>query len=488
MKNLIIGGVVAAMPGAAVAGPALDAFINLFPAEVEVSYDAEQATDGAEIYDGLRVTSAGDVMTVGRAALRLSEERVLMSGVDLNVREGDAHTTKIAEVSLALPLALESLSPDMIRLGDAGAFIIDPALCDVLDARTEIQLRDVSMEASLDGGDVNMDAFDVNGEVVRPETDCVLDFAQSVSGLSFTVGGGIEIKAGRQSLEGYSPLTGNASEEKTGETYSSAMSIENVSVFMNDTLQATIGEISAASSAEADSLVGLAESGIKDVASMAATNALKPSDVEEIGMATVWNAIRDVVGGTRLTVSKAEVASDGLAGFSPVPGLLDKGALLDVEISSEKDVENLGVAVTVDATTLGLVDFGVDIVMRKADASLDDVAPAMFLMAAPVEVAGARVKLSDRGASDAVAALIGEDPYAVLRQQITANIGGQKADLVTDWVENAQDGSTAKAAISPSPAMPVMQLIGLLSGSWNGAGAALGLTTGPDAMETLSAN
>lgn len=466
MKKMLLAGAATLLPGTAAAGPALYALVDLFPADtVEVAFNEERMMDGAEIYEGLRLTSAGDKMIADRVAMRISGGHVLLSAVGYEVYEGDVMAARVGDLQMMIPRTLGDLSGDIFQMSDNGITAVRESACDLLGESLNVTARDVMMSHG-----VTMHAFQVLADIKRPDTSCILDLEQSAVKIVADLGEDLSVTFGSQNARSSFPLTGSLPDAPM-DVYTSSFEVRDGQISLEGTPQVTFDTI------EAKTFIDLAETEPQAFLSQVATGNLTSENAERFSPANVWNALHEIRGRADFYLESVKVVRENLSAVIPTADLLERGDYMSAYINLEKTAEQIGFKAFLDSSFIGFFDTSADILMRPVDLAMNGASLETLLMTAPVEVARARVAVSDRGASEIFAQMTDENLYETTNRMLERNLGEVKAALIGEWLEGARDGGTARAEIAPAEPMSVMTLFGDPTEGWSGLSGPLGLAT-----------
>lgn len=461
------------MSAAAQAGPALDALTALLPPDAQVSFDAERAEAGQEGYTGLEVKMDGVVTRFELARLTLEGDLFGLDGERVRSTDGSGTVTELDRVAMSAPAPL-------LKLGVLSAEAPVTAQDDEMDlcaaARSPLALSADGLR--LDGAGT-IGTFRLDAAFRLTEGVCTLELSQSLSDLDIRPDLGVGVRVGSQEARIRTPLVMGLPEAPTGDTYGSDLSVRDVEIFIDGSAELRVREISSASAFEADSGLPLVAAGYNRHL-LALSTGLGELDApdEQLPYADLWNGARAINTTGSVRVLGAEVTGDRLATLLPVPGFLDRGAGLDLELSLTKAAELMSLAVRVDGTSTLLLDLAGTVRVEEADPSFNALSPRALVMAAPLSLVSGSVRFSDRGAGAAAERAFGADPYALVTPSLTGLIGAENATRVSDWVETARNGGEARVFSAPTEPVPVLML-GLMGlGDWAQLGALLNVSTG----------
>ncbi len=460
------------MSAAAQAGPALDALTALLPANAQVSFEAERADAGREQYTGLELRVNGVVSRFELARLTLEGDLFGLDGERVRSTDRSGAVTELDRVALSAPVPL-------LKRGLLSAAIGAPApdsgtdLCGAARPPIDLSVEGVRADGAGTIGTLTLNvSFRPTGGV------CTLDLTQSLSDLDMRPDLGLGVRIGSQEARIRTPLVMGLPETPTGDIYRSDLSVREVEIFIDGSPELRIREISSASEFEADSGLPLVAAGYNRHL-LALSTGLGELDApdEQLPYADLWNGARAINTTGSVRVLGAEVTGDRLATLLPVPGLLDRGAGLDLELSLTKAAELLSLAVRVDGTSTLLLDLAGTVRIEEADPSFNDLSPRALVMAAPLSLVSASVRLSDRGVGGAAERAFGADPYALVAPSLTALIGSVNSGLVSDWVATARNGGEARISAAPAEAVPLLVLGLMALGDWAVLGQMLNVST-----------
>jgi len=473
MKKLLLGTAAALSltSAAAQAGPALDTLTTLLPTDARVTFDAQTADSGQEIYEGLEYQIAGNTTRFEQARLSLDAGVFGLEGQGVLSTDPDGTTTRIDEVSFLAPLALFDLEtppggaqPDLNRFGEE--------VCGTIQAPLS-----VSADGILVNGFGVIASARLDASVQPLDGVCTLDIAQSVSGVDIVPEVGPGVRIGDQQLRGRTALMMGLPETLTGETYGSTMSIRDVEMSLNGKPQLKISEIEATSSLDADSAITLASAGYnRHIEALTLGLSEMRAPAEQLPYADLWNGARALNTQGSVRLKGAEVVGEEISELIPIPGLLDPGARLDLELSMTKMAELLELALKVDGSNTLLLDLIGAVRIDAADPSFNTLSPRALIMAAPVSVVSASARVSDRGVGAVGEQVIGMDPYALIAPSLGGLIGEANATRLSDWVAGARDGGEARISADPAQPVPVLMLGMLALGDWAALGQMLNVS------------
>lgn len=464
MKKLLLGTATAlTLTGAAQAGPALDALIALLPPDASVRFTSERVDAGLEVYEGLEIATSGNRTRFDQAGLALSGALFTLDGSGVTSSDLTGATAELGALSLSAPIGLfeagspETLSPDLC------ARLQDPVRLEA----SELRIPDAGRIGS----------FRVSATVAPVEGACALDFEQALVGFEFVPQIGPGLRVDQQSLSGRAPVAMGLIEVPTGELFSSELVIRNAEMTLNGTPQIRVGEARSRSTFDADSGLPLVEAGYnRHLEALTSGLAEGRAPEEQLPYADLWNAGRALNTDGALRISGVEVVGPDVAPLSPLPGLLDLGARLELEMSVTKAAELLELAVKLDGSNTLLLDLVGAVRIEEADPSFNALSPRALLMSAPVSFLSGSVRLSDRGVGAAGAQLLGADPYLMIAPSLAGLIGERNAQILSGWLATAKDGGEARISADPAQPVPVLMLGMMGLGDWSALGTMLNVS------------
>lgn len=470
MKKLLLGTAAAlTLTGAAQAGPALDALTALLPAESRVSFTTERVAGGSEVYEGLEITAEGTTTRFDRVEISLSAGLFGLNGTGVRVSGPNGALTEADGVVFSGPVAV--LSTDLSALSEGPAALGDE-VCDLLSAPLRIAMSEVRLK---DGGRIG--ALRLDASTAPVEGVCALDFDQSMNGLEVVPLLGLGLVIEEQSMRGRAPVAMGLPEVATDEVFRSELSVRNAEVLIDGAPQIQVTEILSRSTFDADSGLPLVEAGYNrhlDVLTVGLAERRAPE--VQLPYADLWNGGRALSTEGSVTVTGLEVVGSGLAPMSPVPGLLDPGARLDLELSLAKVAEMFEVTVKLDGSNTLLLNLIGAVRIEEADASFNLLSPRALFASAPLSFVSGSVRLSDRGVGAAGAQLLGVDPYLMIAPALGGMIGEANAQSLSGWLGAAKDGGEARISADPAQPVPVLMLGMMGLGDWSALGAMLNVT------------
>lgn len=474
MKRPLIGtaALISLLTGPASAGPALDALVGLMPEGSEVRHTAERVEGGEEVYEGLEISAGGDLVRLEAARLTLTEGAVSLIGERVSVTPAEGGGGEIGQIDLSIPLAIAELPAGAFRVSEGGVRM-SPELCAVL--RTPLRMRASGLTL---GDRVSAETVRLDAAVSGPDTVCALDLTQGVTGLSLTDPAGLGLRVASQEIRVRTPVTAGLPEVMTGETWSSRLTLSGADLLMDGTVELSADRIEGGARLVGDSLLPLAKAG--HTRALARALLTREAPAEQLPWADLWNGVREVVGEADLQVSGLEVTGTGLATLVGVAGPLDPGSRLDLEGGLIKDAAGLRGQLTLDGSATALVGVEFAVTAGAADPSFNTLPPGALLTGAPLSLAGAGLRLSDRGAGALIGRVLGADPYTLLESALPAWVGTEKAGLVTGWVGTARDGGEAVVRAAPAEPVPVLTLGMMGLGDWAVLGEMLNVSTGSE--------
>ena len=470
MKKTLLGTAAALtlLSGPALAGPALDTFVGLMLEGAEGRHTAERVEGAEEVYEGLEISAGGDLVRLEGARLSLTEGSVSLIGNGVRFTRAEGGGGEIGQIDLSVPLAIAGLPVGAFRISEGGVRM-SPELCAVL--RTPISLRASGLTL---GGRVSAETVRLDAAVSGPDTVCALDLTQGVTGLSLTDPAGLGLRVASQEISLRTPVTAGLPEVETGETWSSRLTLSGTELLMNGAVELRADRIEGGARLIGDSLLLLAKAGHTRALARAFLTAEPPA--EQLPWADLWNGMRAVVGDGDVRVSGLEVTGSGLSGLVGVAGPLDPGSRLELAGTVSKDTDGLRGQLTLDGSALALIGVDLALTTGPADPSFNMLPPSALLTGAPLNLAGAGLRLSDRGAGLLVGRLIGADPYALLETALPAWVGPEKAALVISWLSEARDGGEAALRAAPTEPVPVLTLGMMGLGDWSLLGTMLNVS------------
>lgn len=470
MKKLLLGSAAAlTLTGTAQAGPALDALTALLPPDARVSFAAERVSGDAEAYADLEILVDGTRTRLETAEISLVSGLMSLTGTGFRISEGGEDLTAADTVTFSGPISLfmtefSPLSGEPAEFGDE--------VCDLLSDPLRFRASGVRFDG---GGRVGSLALDVSTAPV--EGVCALDFSQSMSGLDVTPPMGPGVQIGEQSFSGRAPVSTGLPEIATGEVFSSELSLKNAELLIDGAPQARVDEVMSRSVFDADSALPLVEAGYnRHLEALTVGLAEGRAPEAQLPYADLWNGGRALSTEGALRMTGLEVIGSDLAPLSPVPGLLDPGARLDLELSLTKAAELIELGVRLDGSNTLLLELIGAVRIEEADPSFNGLSPRALLMSAPLSFVSGSGRLSDRGVGEAGERLLGMDPYLMVGPALGGLIGEANATRLSDWVAGARDGGEARIAAEPAQPVPSLMLGMLALGDWAALGQMLNVS------------
>ena len=470
MKKTLLGSAAALtlLTGPAFAGPALDAFVGLMLEGAEVRHTAERVEGAVEVYEGLEISAGGDLVRLEGARLTLTEGAVSLIGNGVRFTRAEGGGGDIGQIDLSVPLAIAELPVGSFRVSEGGVRM-SPELCAVL--RTPISMRASGLSL---GDRVSAETVRLDAVVTGPDAVCALDLTQGLTGFSLSDPAGLGIRVAAQEIQIRTPVTPGLPEVATGDTWSSRLTLTGTELLMNGTVELRADRIEGGARLIGDSLLPLAKAGHTRSLARALLTAEPPA--EQLPWADLWNGMREVVGDGDVRVSGLEVTGSGLAGLVGVAGPLDPGSRLDLAGTVSKDPDGLRGQLTLDGSALALIGLDLALTTGPADPSFNTLPPSALLTGAPLNLAEAGLRLSDRGAGLLIGQILGTDPYALLETALPAWVGPEKAALVITWLSGARDGGEAALRAAPTEPVPVLTLGMMGLGDWSVLGTLLNVS------------
>jgi len=471
MKMTLLGTAAALclFTGPALAGPALDTFTGLMFDGAETRHASERVEGDAEIYESLEITAGGNLWRFDQVRFRLTENAVALSGTGMRLTARDGAVVGVGELDLSIPMAFEAMPTDALKFGEGGVRI-SPDLCGALRTPLQVQIAGLTLQ---DG--ITVESLGLETSVSGPEAACLLDLMQEMSGFTLTDPSGLGIRIASQQIKVKTPVTPGLPEVATGETWVSELTLSGAEVLVNGTVELRLDRLEGEVRLIGDTLLPLAAAGHTRALARAIATAQAPE--EQLPWADLWNALREVVGDGRLQMTGLAVTGSELAKLVDVMGPLDAGSRLDLTGEVIKNTTGLQGAFTLDGSATALIGLDLALSTGPADPSFNTLPPSALLTGAPIGLAGAGLRLSDRGAGALIERAVGMNPYTLLEAVLPGWVGAEKAALVMGWMGSVRDGGSASLRVTPAEPVPLLTIGMMALGDWALLGTMLNVST-----------